>query len=85
MLEKRKTTYIKDAIVRWKWVMFYKHTKRSYLKFKKEKYEFELKKDVFGSLKYYRFTIYNIVNKIKAVNTNQLLKIYQFSFDKIRN
>ena len=40
---------------------------------------------MFGSLKHYRFTIFNILNKIKAANTNQLLKMYQFCFDKIRN
>ena len=62
-------------MVRWKWLIFYKHTKRGYLKFKKDKYEFQLKKDVFNSLKFYRFTIYNIVNKIRAINTNQLLKL----------
>lgn len=44
-----------------------------------------MKKDVFNSLKHYRFTIYNLVNKIKAVNSNQLFKIYHNAFDKIRN
>lgn len=39
MLLKAKENYKKDAMARWKWLMFYKHTKRSYLKFKKDKYE----------------------------------------------
>ncbi len=37
-----------------KWLMFYKKTKRAYLKYKKEKFERELKRDVFNSLKIYR-------------------------------
>lgn len=40
---------------------------------------------MFNSLKFYRYTIYNIVNKIKAVNSNQLFKVFHYCFDKIRN
>jgi hypothetical protein len=72
-------------MTRWKWLIFYKHTKRSYLAFKKNKYETELKSDVFNALKYYRAGIYNIVNKAKAANNIQVYKILMWSFNKIRN
>ena len=36
-------------------------------------------------MKFYRFTIYNVVNKIKAVNSNQLFKVFHHCFDKIKN
>lgn len=45
---------LKTAIKGFKWLMFYKNTKRSYLKFKKEKFERELKRDVFLCLKIHR-------------------------------
>ena len=35
MLERRNEGLGKDAMVRWKWLIYYKHTKRSYLAFKK--------------------------------------------------
>lgn len=35
MLVRAKDNYVKDAMTRWKWLIFYKHTKRSYLKYKK--------------------------------------------------
>lgn len=72
-------------MLRWKWDLFFIRTERAYVKHKKDKYEHELKRDVFNSFKFYRFTIYNIVNKIKAINNNQLFKIYHCGFDKIRN
>jgi hypothetical protein len=72
-------------MVRWKWDLFFIRTERAYVQHKKDKYEHELKRDVFNSFKFYRFTIYNIVNKIKAINNNQLFKIYHNAFDKIRN
>jgi hypothetical protein len=85
MLDRRNAGYIKDAMTRWKWLIFYKHTKRSYLAFKKNKQETELKADVFNALKTYRHNIYNIVNKAKAANYIQVNKILMWAFDKIKN
>ena len=85
MLDRKKETRIRNAMVHWKWLMHYKHTKRSYLKHCKAKYELELQKDVFNSLKFYRFTIYNVVSKIQSISNNQVFKLYQSCFDKVRN
>lgn len=38
MLEKRKVRLVTDAMTRWKWLIYYKHTKRNYLAYKKSKY-----------------------------------------------
>lgn len=38
-IDRRNHGYIQDSMVRWKWLIFYKHTKRSYIKFKKDKYD----------------------------------------------
>lgn len=83
--DKRKQFYLTDAMTRWKWLIFYKHTKRSYLAFKKQKYDRELMSDVFNALKSYRDNIYNIVNKAKAANYIQVNKTLMWSFDKIKN
>jgi hypothetical protein len=72
-------------MTRWKWLIFYKHTKRSYLKHKKEKLDNELKRDIFEALKTYRQNLYQIVNKAKVVNNIQVFKCLIWSFDKIRN
>lgn len=85
MLERRKEKLIRDAMAEWKWDLFFIRTERSYIKYKDEKYALELKRDVFNSLKYYRYTVYNLVNKIKALNNNHISKLYQHSFNKIRN
>lgn len=85
MLERRKEKLIRDAMAEWKWDLFFIRTERSFIKYKDEKYALELKRDVFNSLKYYRYTVYNLVNKIKALNNNHISKLYQHSFNKIRN
>lgn len=85
MLDRRNAGYLKDTMARWKWLIFYKHTKRSYLAFKKSKTETELKTDVFKALKAYRENIYNIVNKAKAANYIQVNKMLMWAFDKIKN
>ena len=45
----------------------------------------ELKKDVFNSLKFYRFSIYNLADKMKALTNNQIFKNCHYSFMKILN
>jgi len=75
----------KEAMVHWKWLIHYKRTKRAYLSYKQEKYNHELKKDVFNSLKFYRFSIYNLADKMKALTNNQIFKNCHYSFMKILN
>lgn len=69
----------------WKWLMFYKKTKRSYLEFKKKKYETELKTDVFNSLKIYRMEVYEFAlvldRYVDRINYDYL----KTTFDKIVN
>lgn len=48
----------------WKWLMFYKKTKRTYLPYKKKNYQRALKKDVFNALKIHRDEIYHISDLI---------------------
>lgn len=69
----------------WKWFVHFRKTERSYVKHARDKYDNELKRDVFNSFKFRRFTIINLVNKIKMINSNQLYKLSHFTFDKIRN
>lgn len=83
--EKRSQRNLKDAMDRWKWLIFYKHTKRSYLKFTKEKYENDLKRDVFNALKFYRENIYTLVGRAKAASNLKIFKLSLWAFDKIRN
>lgn len=45
----------------------------------------DLKRDIFSALKAYRESVYNIVNKAKAVNNIQVFKLLFVAFDKIRN
>ncbi len=73
------------VMMEWKWITYFQRTGKAYVKFKTDRYEKELKQDVFNSLKFYRFSVINLVNKIKAVNSNQLYKIYHYCFDKITN
>ena len=84
-IEKTKDTRVKNAMVHWKWLIYYKHTKRAYLKFKKDKYEYELKRDVFLSLKIQRQIHYSLVNVINKISKNLYFKTYQYTFQKIRN
>lgn len=72
-------------MIRWKWLLYYKHTKRAYLKFKKENSDTKSKAEVFNALKFYRYSVYNLTNKAKAVNNIQVTKLYSFAFNKIRN
>jgi hypothetical protein len=85
MLERAKETRKRNAMTHWKWLVYYKKTKRAYLQHKQERYDCELKRDVFNSLKFYRQAVYTLVDKIKAVNDNQLFKEYHFAFAKVRN
>ena len=60
MLQKIDHHRLFNAMRNWKWLMFYKKTKRSYLPYKKKLYERGLKKDVFDVLKIHRQEIYNL-------------------------
>lgn len=83
--QKREQALVRDMMNRWKWLIYYKRTKRAYLKYTKQKYEFQLKKDVFTSLKMRRQDFYDLANQINVTNNNRAFKIYNYSFDKIRN
>ena len=85
MLWRKEETRKRDAMNHWKWLIFYKHTKRAYLKYKREKQDFELKKEIFNCFKFRRHTFYNLVSKMRAISSNQLFKVYLHTFDKIRN
>jgi hypothetical protein len=60
MLRKIDHHRLFNSIKNWKWLMFYKKTKRSYLTYKKKAYERGLKKDVFDVLKIHRQEVYNL-------------------------
>ena len=72
-------------MISWKWYLHLIKTEKSYVKYARGKYDLQLKRDVFNSLKYRRFTIINLVNKSKMIVSNQLFKKYHYTFDKIRN
>ena len=72
-------------MVHWKWLIHYKRTKRAYISFKSRKYAHELKRDVFNSMKHYRWSIYNIADKMRIRMNNQMFKNNHFAFAKIRN
>ena len=85
MVRRREEARKIEAMMHWKWLIHYKRTKRTYLSYKANKYNHELKRDVFNSLKFYRFSLYNIADKMKMISNNQMFKNYHFTFAKIRN
>ena len=81
MESRLKATTIKGL----KWLMFYKRTKRRYLKHTKDKFNFELKKDVFNALKIYREEHYYFVDKLNLYVETVKNQNIRYAMDKIIN
>jgi hypothetical protein len=69
----------------WKWLRYYKKTKRSYLDQRKKIMNRSLKSDVFVSLKIYRQEIYNFAHLIGKFIDNRKYFFARFSMSKIIN
>lgn len=54
MNEKVGRRIVATCIKGWKWYMYFKRTKKSFIEHKKKQMNFELMRDVFQSLKIYR-------------------------------
>ena len=83
--EKIEQRVVVTAMKGLKWLMFYKRTKRAYLKHKKEKFERELQRDVFNSLKIYREEHYYFMGKVDLFVETVSRQYLRFSLDKIIN
>ena len=85
MLQKIDHHRLFNAMRNWRWLMFYKKTKRSYLPYKKKLYERGLKKDVFDVLKIHRQEIYSLFDLTQNLVINRLHGLKRFALSKIIN
>ena len=65
--------------------MFYKKTKRSYLKYKKQKNDYELKKDVFMAIKIYREEHLYFADRLGIFVETVSQQYLRFAMDKLIN